>query len=477
MYEIIDSVPIVVLHLMFDSQWGLVLGLLNGFLRLGSVMNFVISPIIYTSSGVKAALWFATAMASLSTLFAIAIIYVLGNGDKLIGSIGYERLDISGDIELESSSSIKLDTDSSVLKVVAQGDEHDIEGQALELDKSPHLGIYKGYAPIATPMATVCNGENFSLADDKDIEIADTSRILTEDVLVFSQEIGVSHRILEDNSLISTNVDDIDHAISTKIVKHGSIDIEIEFSLLSRIRLFGTVVKNSIISALPLHLFTYQFYMFLFSGACLYGAMVPFWFLGSKFLQDNYALSVTKADALMLFPEGLIAVISTPMGIILDRLRYSTKYKLQLLAAVLLSLPLSYLMLAHGFYFRTTNASMDTLSTDSTNLSAPSVLHSISQVLISPFLSMFVIGLAYGTSNSLYWNSVLDILPKGPNFAAANGLIASCLNILPSVIPPFLVFVSSLVANDTIIYRLFPMYLLSGLGICASGFALLASLA
>ena len=68
MYEIIDSLPIVILAPLFDSQWGLVVGLLNGFLRLGSVMNFVLSPVIYKTRGVKVALWFATAIATSAVL-------------------------------------------------------------------------------------------------------------------------------------------------------------------------------------------------------------------------------------------------------------------------------------------------------------------------------------------------------------------------------------------------------------------------
>ena len=44
MYEVIDSVPILILAPLFTKEWGLICGLLNGFLRLGSVANFILCP-------------------------------------------------------------------------------------------------------------------------------------------------------------------------------------------------------------------------------------------------------------------------------------------------------------------------------------------------------------------------------------------------------------------------------------------------
>ena len=57
MYEIIDMTPIVIIFPLFAASQGFVIGIINGALRLGSVANFFISPIVYETAGVTAALW------------------------------------------------------------------------------------------------------------------------------------------------------------------------------------------------------------------------------------------------------------------------------------------------------------------------------------------------------------------------------------------------------------------------------------
>ena len=197
---------------------------------------------------------------------------------------------------------------------------------------------------------------------------------------------------------------------------------------------------------------------------------MPFWFLGSKFLQDHYSLSVSRADALMLFPEGMIAIVSVPIGYLLDLSKCNTRSRLKLLTISCLFLPISYTMLAYGFY--STLISPTSASAEKT-VEGPQMLHTF----ISPLLTMCTIGFAYAVSNSLYWSTVMDILPKGDHFSAANGLIASCLNVLPSFVPPFLIFAASFYneggRSDEL--ALLPLHVLSALGCCASLFSFLAT--
>mmetsp|Transcript_12175 Transcript_12175/g.27169 ORF Transcript_12175/g.27169 Transcript_12175/m.27169 type:complete len:183 (-) Transcript_12175:88-636(-) len=56
-YEIIDTVPIIILGPMFKKNWGLIVGMMNGFLRLGTVLTFALSPLLYREYGVMCALW------------------------------------------------------------------------------------------------------------------------------------------------------------------------------------------------------------------------------------------------------------------------------------------------------------------------------------------------------------------------------------------------------------------------------------
>lgn len=136
--------------------------------------------------------------------------------------------------------------------------------------------------------------------------------------------------------------------------------------------------------------------------------------MGSKFLQDYYDMSVGRADTLVLLPEGAIVVIALPLGILLDRLNLSTRTKLRLLAASVLILPLSYLLLLAG-----------------ASLSSHRELFGIT--------IMVLLGLGYGTSNCLNSTVFIEVVDK-EYLGAASGLLASVMNILPTVVPPLVAY-------------------------------------
>lgn len=166
---------------------------------------------------------------------------------------------------------------------------------------------------------------------------------------------------------------------------------------------------DQIKEALPFYDLTLSFYLFALSGAFLYGSMVPFWFMGSKFLQNYYGLSVTLADTLMLVPEGAIVFLSLPVGFIVDYFHWSMRTKLKVLSYSIFMLPVSYCLLVMG---------------------------SLPQFTIAPIISVSVLGLGYGLSNSLFWSSITGVVEDPSHLSAASGLVASMLNILPAVIPP-----------------------------------------
>mmetsp|Transcript_160873 Transcript_160873/g.516295 ORF Transcript_160873/g.516295 Transcript_160873/m.516295 type:complete len:749 (-) Transcript_160873:129-2375(-) len=64
-YEAIDVMPLPILAPHFGEEWGVMVGLFNGALRMGSVANFALSPWAYHFGGLPAALW-------LSGLFGIS---------------------------------------------------------------------------------------------------------------------------------------------------------------------------------------------------------------------------------------------------------------------------------------------------------------------------------------------------------------------------------------------------------------------
>ena len=68
-----------------------------------------------------------------------------------------------------------------------------------------------------------------------------------------------------------------------------------------------------------------------------------------QFLQDNYGLSITRSDGLMLLPEGGMIAVSLPLGLLIDRYRIGTTRKLGGLCASLCGMLLAYALLAMGF--------------------------------------------------------------------------------------------------------------------------------
>lgn len=182
-------------------------------------------------------------------------------------------------------------------------------------------------------------------------------------------------------------------------------------------------ISNRILAIIPFHLFTSQYYYFLLGGAMLYGAMVPFWFVGSKFLQDGFGLSVTVADLLLLLPEGMITVISIPLGYYLDYLKLSMPTQLRILALSVSMLTLSYSVLVYESNYKSTN-------------------HAISTEAIAIFM-MIVLGCGYGISNCLLYTCALIVICGGSSsnenskilLGPGSGLLACSMNILPAVIP------------------------------------------
>jgi hypothetical protein len=156
----------------------------------------------------------------------------------------------------------------------------------------------------------------------------------------------------------------------------------------------------------PFRKLSLTYYMYACAGMLLYGSMVPFWFTGSKYLQESYGLSVQSAGALILIPEGSIIVLSFPLGYLLDNYLKSPHARLAWLGFSTLLLPLGYLLLMLG-------------SGDGSS---------------SPLLSMLTLGFGYGISNCMYWTSLMQLVPEdliGP----ASGLIASSLNVMPALVP------------------------------------------
>jgi len=61
-YEPTDVLPLPVLGPHFREDWGLLVGVFNGALRLGSVANFALTPVLYEWGGIPLAFWCSAAV-------------------------------------------------------------------------------------------------------------------------------------------------------------------------------------------------------------------------------------------------------------------------------------------------------------------------------------------------------------------------------------------------------------------------------
>jgi len=67
-YEIIDMTPIIFLNRIYAKNWSFVCGIINSFLRLGSVATFLISPLLYRANGIASPMYFSAFMTILGVL-------------------------------------------------------------------------------------------------------------------------------------------------------------------------------------------------------------------------------------------------------------------------------------------------------------------------------------------------------------------------------------------------------------------------
>jgi hypothetical protein len=326
-YEVIDMLPILILGPVFQDDWGQMVGSVNAFLRLGSALNFIISPITYREFGLSGAAF---------TSFAVSL-----------GMIGFGFL-----------------ARATYIRLIALN-QSQVKSQSPEGVTGRQKGCYESsIAPLSE---------------------------------------------------------------------------------------FGSV-----------------WYFYMLAGTALYGAMVPFWFIGSKYLQLRFAFDVQRADALMLLPEGSIILLGPLLGIFLDRMKFTKRTKLLQLAVGVALLPIGYLVLVGGPESGEvvtshpvsggSSASPSSTTTDHFNFRTgnnteitPSYLEDYHHERNDPhyasplyaYAGMVLIGSAYAASNSLFWTLITSVCSE-KHLTLQTGIIASMMNVLPTFVPPLIVGINAL---------------------------------
>jgi len=300
-YEATDMIgPITFLQPRFADVWATLVSIINGINRLGSVLNFLIEPLLYDAFGLRGALLVPSALGASTVLAGMAARRI------------HERypLDAPGSAETSASTGVEL---TSSKQMVAEGET--AESDDVEAAASPAYAVSEGG--------------------------------------------GVLSQLA---------------------------------------RLFGVTVQD-LRQGLGL-----RFWLFLGGAACTYGAVVPFWFIGAKHISVAWGYSLTAADVMMLFPEGLIGIIGPVLGCIVDRYQWRLSTRL-LVSSVSLGLVACALLLLAW---------------------APRI--------VPPLPLVLLLGLGYAFAQNLIWMTFPSLAPASM-LNLIGGLLGSSLNVAPTVLP------------------------------------------
>jgi len=332
MYEIIDAVmPVVYLGGLFKDDFQLVVSFMQVFIRLGSVANFFLSPILYTSCGLKATIWISSLIGSSSICIFLLCWYI-----------------------------------------------------------ETHF--------LSTSTATT--------------HIQPTSTTAPKP--------------------------------STPIITSSSHT--------------STTWLSILLEYTQLHQFSSQFYCYFLAGACMYGAIVPFWFNGSKYFQDTLSLDMKTADMIMTIPETLIVVVGIPLGLVVTRYHWSSKQKLYLFSTSLLTMAVGYGCMVY------TAATYSLTTPALTSLSHSDAVYYV-------IVSVIILGIGFAFCCQLFWG-LINQLTAEIYLSQASGLVSAGVNVLPSVFPPIVASIT--LSHSVLRTQHYTMLLLGCIALVGCVFALFA---
>jgi MFS family permease len=220
MYESIDTLPVILLRPLFEHRrWNLVVGMMNAALRLGSVLNFYVSPLSYGLFGLKSSFWISAAVSFVGWFAASGNLYILYT---IYDEVWKKHLAATGmDKENGHNSNNKQDNTDN----------------------------HKGFEMVPT------------------------------DSEVSTSPIGVIDFDEESNARQMNGAAKNNHGHNHSSSSNNSSDTEGSSSGLSRYSMFATIVAH-VQDTIPLSKFSASFYLYFCTVSCVYGCMVPFWFLG-----------------------------------------------------------------------------------------------------------------------------------------------------------------------------------------------------
>jgi hypothetical protein len=345
MYEIVDAVmPISYMAPLYKGDFQVVVGFCQVFIRLGSVVNFIVSPVAYAQYGLLTAIW----IASLIGIFSI------------------------------------------LLLVMARW-------------------LETGFPSIFS--------KNF--IEDKECKETDRLLPITSEQPTYG---GLGQIEQEDQENCPIRLND----------ELNSSSLSTSFSFSS--------CWNGFLELTQFHQFSAQYYLYLLSGSFLYGSIVPFWFYGSKYLQDTLFYDIGRADSIMTLPEGMVCLTCFLFGLLVTRYQLSTRSKLLWLGVSLMLMTMSF----GGLWY---SAALNLFLNHSGNkLGTEQSSQTFQTPMILSICSVTFLGIGFSGACGLYWGSINEIV-EDKYLSQGLGVVSCAVNVLPSIIPPFLTYLNTSYQN------------------------------
>ncbi len=436
MYEIIDAVmPIIYMGPMFKQDFQLVVGLAQIFIRLGSVINFIVSPYVYSHYSLLTAIWVASIVGcGAITLFA-ASRYI--ECELLLPETlsSYITSDKTTDIESMSrsqsgslSGDINVNDDNEGLELVTVTGENTYNIIQTEqerrnwssmsssisqsIDETEQSGNRHGMAGITIP-----NDESADKSSDSLHRPVSPRKTAKRSLLNNNKQHDYVAISLTDES---THVPENHLPSNNHHVSPGP-------SSTSNMTWFAYFLELT-----QFHQFSARYYFYVLAGSFLYGSIVPFWFFGSKYLQDSFFYNIETADSIMTLPEGLVVLTGFPFGLIISYLQPSVKIKLVGLGLAQGMMAISFLIVVYA-----AKKNLD-LNSDHEDTNTHITYQRANDIAI---FGVVLLGASFSCACGLFWGIVNAVVDE-KYLSQGSGIVSCAVNVLPTILPPIISIVS-----------------------------------
>eukprot|EP00301_Raphidiophrys_heterophryoidea_P017933 c292_g1_i1.p1 GENE.c292_g1_i1~~c292_g1_i1.p1 ORF type:complete len:487 (+),score=130.65 c292_g1_i1:311-1771(+) len=302
-YEALDMLPLPLLQPLFGEEWAFVMGATISFENLGSVLAFLLSPLIYQSNGVMPALVFGC-LVGMTCLPASVIAWRI---DEAVHHKIQTQQQQQHDLEADCDADHRAESDSDT----PSGEHSDDNTDDSHSGHHIHLHHYTSRCSIERDMIVV------TISPNKD----DPPPAIT----VASETAATSPPVSPPCSPTpSTNL------------PHNMVLTTTKPSLSSSLAPLKVLLQST------------SFWLFTLAGSLTMAAVLPFLLVGAKHFQIKFGISVMDADVLMMLPSVSLMVMCPLVGAATDALQLTWDVQLRVLWSLLVLCPVGLIVIAES---------------------------------------------------------------------------------------------------------------------------------